>query len=63
MLSCLNENDDDERTHILATMVSLKELSCEEGSFVNKTIWEYYHTIIDIIVDGLVLGLHNIPLF
>jgi hypothetical protein len=41
----------------------LKELSCEEGSFVNKTIWEYYHTIIDIIVDGLVLGLHNIPLF
>jgi hypothetical protein len=43
--------------------LSLQELSCEEGSFVNKTIWEYYHTIIDIIADGLVLGLHNIPLF
>jgi len=26
------------------------------GEIVNKTIWEYYHTIIDIIVDGFGLG-------
>jgi hypothetical protein len=36
--------------------LSLKELSCQEDSFVNKTIWEYYHTIIGIILDGFGLG-------
>jgi hypothetical protein len=35
MLSCLGENDDDERTHILATMAVIKRIIMSRRQFLD----------------------------